>query len=148
MGKQTIILGRYLSEYKEIQKPDDYRKFYESYDKYNLKELVLAVKQDKMKFNEFSVLDQYYINEMLLTFDYFKYIDSLLKMYRLSGPTADLEEKYANFSDENLNRIELYLAKRMLTNPEELILTALAGKNFISKNYECERIDLLLNMPT
>ena len=146
MDKQVVILGRYLEEYKKIQNPIDLREFYESYNKGNIKALIEEVKKDKSKLNEFSMLDQYYINEMLLTFTDFKYVYTIIEKYRQSGNKSDLKEEYVRFSDENLNTLQFFLSKKMLTGPENLVLKDIAENDIVTKNYECERIDLLLNM--
>ena len=146
MKKSVDVLKGYLDDYKALKLSDRVRVFFENHDMENIKELISEVKLNSIQRQELSTLDNYYMNELLLTYEYFKYLMSLIKQYKINGFNKKLEEDYITFADENSNKIEFYLAKQLLTSAEQTALRELSNNNLVNKNYYDERIDLLLNM--
>ena len=137
-----VMLEGSLEIYKSINLRDKGRDFFNINDMQKIKEDILGAR----KSDNISKIDRYYMYEMLQVYEYFEFFRALIKKYKETGFSSKLTEEYIDFSDEYSNRIEFYLARLLLTGDEQTALRILADNNIVSKDYNYERIDFLLNL--
>ena len=128
-------LKKFIEKYKKIREHVELRMFFTNFENNDIKKIIQLVKENKNLQQEFTSIELYYANEMLLVYECFKYIQLIAQNSKKTGMNKNLREQYLRFYEDNGHTVEFYLAQKVLSDNEKQSIRGLLQSTKLESKY-------------